>query len=100
PLPISTAGNGNHTCALSDGLTISTRGLTSNLRQASGLGVNNVSAKAPRGGAAKTVNAAPLRKNSRLIMSSSPVFEFLTKISATGAVQPGTSLSRFVNMFI
>ena len=71
----ATAGNGTQACALPDGLTISMRVVISNLRQASGLGVNGTSARAPFGNPAINVNATPLCKNSRLRMSSSPVFE-------------------------
>src|SRR5712691_10993139 len=80
----STAGNGTHACTFPDGLTISTRVVISNLRQASGLGANGVSAKATRGSAAPTASAAPVCKNSRLCMASSPEFEPLTRFSIAG----------------
>src|SRR5262249_57509906 len=52
----ATAGSGNHTCALAADLTISTRVVTSYLRQTSGVGVNGALAKAPRGNAASAVS--------------------------------------------
>jgi hypothetical protein len=63
-------------------LTISTRVVTSYLRQACGLGVNGASAKAPRGSAVAAANAAPPRKNSRLFMRSSPVLSDLPSLDA------------------
>src|SRR5438876_5229162 len=70
----ATAGKGNQACGLPAGLTISTRVVTSNLRQASGRGVNGSSADAPHGNAAAAANAAPPRKNSRRNIPRLPVF--------------------------
>src|SRR5437667_11009231 len=83
----ATAGNGNQACGLPAGLTISTRVVTSNLRQASGRGVNGSSADAPRGNAAVAANAAPPRKNSRRNMPRLPFLQMLAKtwISAPSA---------------
>src|SRR5262249_4044753 len=77
----ATAGSGNHACAFAAGLTISTRVVTSYLRQTSGVGVNGALAKAPRGNAASAVSAAPPCKNSRLFMPSSPGLEHDCRMS-------------------
>src|SRR5437588_6142414 len=56
----ATAGNGNQACTFPDGLAIATRVVTSNFRQTSGFGANEVSAIAPCGHAATAATAAPL----------------------------------------
>src|SRR5262249_23091240 len=70
----ATAGHGSQAGVLPAGLTISTRVVTSNLRQVSGRGVNGSSAHAPRGNATAAVSAAPPLKNSRLNMLSLPLY--------------------------
>src|SRR5262249_41425417 len=91
----ATAGNGNQACALPAVLTISTRVVTSNLRQLSGRGVNGSSAHAPGGNATAAASAAPSLKNSRLNMPNLPFLKMDTR-----TVQPGTSMSRSVRIFV
>src|SRR5262245_49321037 len=84
----ATAGNGTHACAFPGLLTISTRVVTSNLRHASGLGINGALATAPLGNTLISANPAPLCRNSRLRISNLPF------------VQPGTFPIRSARTFI